>query len=327
MKIYLKIALALSGAISLVTLAASIFLLRSLLENGERYESAGTARFHLALFVPRDGGPFFEGIAEGAARAAAENDAALSIHYFGTDASALSFAPDLGANGVAVCPVSDSAAVRDRLDAIAAAGTPLVLVNRTIPAEQPRPFIGANNYDYGKKAGVLIAGAAREKGTLAVLYSDKAPSVFAERELFEMGLNGSLAGRLAGSISSWKTGLNPQDAEHIVYELVHSTPDLAAVVFTDEHDTVVGCQALIDLNLVGRITIVGAGSGDQITEYVRKGIIAGSVVIDPELLGAEAMRSLVELCASGYTSNSVDTGISVIDRENLARYRPGKDRP
>ena len=46
---------------------------------------------------------------------------------------------------------------------------------------------------------------------------------------------------------------------------MHGTPDLSGVIFTDEHDTVAGCQALIDLNLVGRISIVGAGSQKAIS--------------------------------------------------------------
>jgi len=333
-KVRIRVALAVTGVLSVLALSASLYLLLGLLSRGE--ETAGTeyARFHLALFVPSDGGAFFDRVAEGALAAAAESDAALSVHYLGADSAALEFAPFLGADGVAVCPSGDSPAERARLDAIAAAGIRLVLVNRAIPSEQPRAFVGANNYDWGKKAGALVEGALRREGTLAVIYSDKAPSVLAERELFEMGLNvafgeahGSRLGGVAEMpIAAWKTGLNPQDAEHIVYEIVHKTPDLAGVIFTDEHDTIAGCQALIDLNLVGKVSIVGAGADDAIAEYVRKGIVAGSVVVDPALIGAEAIRSLVELCASGYTSNSVDTSIAVLDRENTARPRTGGSR-
>lgn len=332
MKVRVKLALAVTGAFSIISLSASLLLLRSLLSQGEAVSE--TARFHLALFVPRDGGSFFEALAEGALNAAEENDASLSIHYLGADSSSLEFAPMLGADGIAVCPGGSGAAESSGLDSINEAGIPLVLVNRSVPAEQPRPFVGVNNYDWGKRAGSFVGGSLRRPGTLAVIYSDKAPSVLAERELFEMGLNGALSegrgSRLGGSaetpIAAWKTGLNPQDAEHIIYEIVHGTPNLAGVIFTDEHDTIAGCQALIDLNLVGRLSIVGAGSPDAIAEYVRKGIIAGSVVVDPAAIGQAAVISLVELCATGYTSNSVDTGISALDRESLARGRVTRTR-
>jgi len=331
-KFPVRIALAVTGALSVISLSASLMLLRGLLSQGDT--APGSARFHLALFVPRDGGSFFETLAEGALQAAAENDAALSIHYLGPDSLSLEFASLLGADGIAVCPGGSEVEERVGLESISAAGLPLVLINRSVPSDLPRPFVGVNNYDWGKRAGSFVESSLRRPGTLAVIYSDKAPSVLAERELFEMGLNQALgegrASRLGGSaetpIASWKTGLNPQDAEHIVYEIVHGTPDLSGVIFTDEHDTVAGCQALIDLNLVGRISIVGAGSQKAIEDYVRKGIMAGSVVVDPSVIGQTAINSLVELCATGYTSNSVDTGISVIERETLARSRVARTR-
>ncbi len=329
-----RLALALSGAVSLATFAVTAFQLRAPMP-GERIGGSGeAARYHLALFVPRDGGAFFESLAEGALQAAGEAGAALSVHYLGIDGSSLEFAPMLGADGIALCPISDTTALRARLDAVAASGLPLVLVNRAIPSEQPRTFVGTNNYDWGRKAGSLIAeelAIRGEQGTVAVVYSDKSPSVFAERELFEMGLRSALSAASpsmkGGRIEARYTALNPQDAEQVIYELVHATPDLSAVVFTDERDTVAGSQALIDLNLVGRVAVVGSGSGPAVAEYVRKGIVTGSVAADPRLIGAEAIRILAELSGSGYASSSVDTGLAVVSRENLTRFAAGRSQP
>ena len=99
------------------------------------------------------------------------------------------------------------------------------------------------------------------------------------------------------------------------------------MVFTDERDTVAGSQALIDLNLVGRVAVVGSGSGPAVAEYVRKGIVTGSVAADPRLIGAEAIRILAELSGSGYASSSVDTGLAVVSRENLTRFAAGRSQP
>ncbi len=76
-------------------------------------------------------------------------------------------------------------------------------------------------------------------------------------------------------------------------------------------------KLLIDMNLVGQVQIIGFGNDPVILENIRKGIIAGSIVINPERMGYEAVHSLIELCSSGYTSTSIDTGISIIDRNSL----------
>ena len=54
-----------------------------------------------------------------------------------------------------------------------------------------------------------------------------------------------------------------------------------------------------------------------ILEYIRKGILAGSIAVNPERIGYEAIRSLTELRTTGYTSTSVDTGVEIVDRDSL----------
>jgi ribose transport system substrate-binding protein len=63
--------------------------------------------------------------------------------------------------------------------------------------------------------------------------------------------------------------------------------------------------------------IIGFGDDPVIVDNIRKGIIVGSIVVNPERMGYEAVQSLVSLKSSGYTSTSIDTGITIIDRNTL----------
>jgi ribose transport system substrate-binding protein len=150
-----------------------------------------------------------------------------------------------------------------------------------------------------------------------VVYSDKVPGMYGERELIEMGIATALGGRLDGQIMTARTGLSPLDAEELLYRLFRVDQNINTIVFTDSNDTIAAAQTLIDMNLVGRIQVIGFGDDPVIQEHIRKGVIACSIVINPDKIGYEAVRSLVSIRTTGYTSNTIDTGITIIDGSSL----------
>jgi len=82
---------------------------------------------------------------------------------------------------------------------------------------------------------------------------------------------------------------------------------------------------LIDMNLVGRVQLVGFGSDPLIQGFIRKGIIAGSITVAPDRIGYSAIRALIDLKTGGYTSTSVDTGVAILDMDSLDEDNPDGD--
>ena len=321
MKAYIKAGLIVTGLLTLFSFGESVSLVRTLLQKVPPEEASHKNRYHYALYLPQNREALLSSLVEGAKEGAAKNDASLSVHTYDSSGTTLALASYTGVDGIIVCPDNDDQQMAVLLEKLRTDCIPLVLVNHIIPAEHPWPFVGTNNFDFGKKAAGQISSESRRSIKLAVIYSDKAPSIYAERELVEMGMKSVLGGSLSSPVSVQRTDMNPRDAEKIIYQLVRAQPELNVIVFTDEEDTLAGTQALIDLNLVGHVQIIGSGSDQAIQDYIRKGIIVASLVIDPRSIGNQAVTSLSELFRSGYTSNSVDTGIDVITRYNLARYR------
>ncbi len=316
-KIFIKVGLIITGILAVLSFLISVSLVRDLLRKVPLDNSTVSLKYHFALYLPSNQTYFFAGISEGAQKAARENNVALTVHPIDSQGTELRMASYTGVDGIVVCPNLDDDVTLKKLEKLRRDSIPLVLINHNIPADQPWPFIGTNNFDFGRKAGALVNLGGVPDVHLAVVYSEKNPAIFAERELVEMGISGVLGQKLGAPISSQKTDMNPRDAEKIVYELVRTQPALSTIVFTDTNDTLAGTQALIDLNLVGRVQIIGFGADEQIKAYIRKGIISASLVVNPELIGYQAIKSLVELCSSGFTSNSVDTGIDILTREKL----------
>jgi ribose transport system substrate-binding protein len=316
MRIFLRIGIACFGSLSLAAFLVSLFMARSLyLETPG--DTATPLNYHFSLYLPDTRNSFFTGIIQGAERAAGELNAAISVHSIDQVKNELEMASYTGVDGVIVCPYLEDSLARRQLDKLADRQIPVVIINHNIPNDQPSPFIGTNNFDVGRRIGAISLTINEGPVKLAMVYSDKAPGIYGERELVEMGIIATLGDRLEAPIMGLRTGLNPLDAEELLYRLFRTEPDINTIIFTDPNDTIAAAQTLIDLNLVGRVSIIGFGDDPAIQENIRKGIIACSIVMNPERIGYEAVRSLAALRLTGYTPTNIDTGIRIIDGNSL----------
>jgi ribose transport system substrate-binding protein len=311
MRFFIRAGLALTVSLALVSLVVSLTIVRGLLQRVPDEETDKPPKYQFALYVPNTQSDSFSAIVAGAQRAAALAQAALTVHTYGENPATVRFGAWLGVDGIVVCPDPD-ADLRDPLAQIRGDKVPVVLINSNVIGDQPWPFVGTNNFDYGRKVANLVLEKTRAPARLAVVYSAKNQALYAERELFEMGIHATAGDRIQLVAPGLKSDLNPRQAEQLVRQLVKRAPGVTVVVFTDADDTLAGTQALVDLNLVGQIAVVGAGTDARILGYVKKGIVAGTLVVNPGLMGAQAVRALVDLKTVGYTSNSVDTGIDVV---------------
>jgi ribose transport system substrate-binding protein len=316
MKFLLRAGLVSFGLLSLGAFLVSLFLVRGLYVHfpGEKQD---VLNYHFALYLPDNRNSFFTGILRGAKRAAEEVNAAISVHSIDPNTYELEMASYIGMDGAVVCPYLDDALARRQL--VKLGRIPTVLINHNVPHDQPWPFIGTNNFDVGRRIGMIAGTISEDPIHLVIVYSDKVPGMYGERELVEMGITAALQDRLSGPITELRTTLNPLDAEELLYRLFFTNPESNIIVFTDSNDTIAAAQTLIDMNLVGRVQIIGFGNDPGIEDNIRKGVIVASIVINPERIGYEAIRSLAALRTTGYTSTSIDTGIEIIDRASLNR--------
>ncbi len=312
----LRVGIFLFGALSIGAFSYSSFLVWDLVSQ-RADNSVAKPKYHFALYLPDNRDSFFEAIIQGAEKAATEAAAAISIHSIETSRNELELASYTGVDGVIVCPYLDDKTAKRQLDRLTDKKIPVVIINHYVPSDLPWPYIGTNHFEVGTKMGTFVSRLTGQNAELALVYSEKAPGIFAEKELVEMGITQALQGKDRVSIKAFKTNLNPFDAEAIMYGLLRASPQINTVIFTDSNDTIAAAQVLIDMNLVGRVQIIGFGDEPSIVEFIRKGIVAGSVAMNPEKIGYEAVRSLTSLTATGYTPASIDSGVAIIEAAGL----------
>jgi ribose transport system substrate-binding protein len=298
--------------IALLTLNIT-YMLGNPLVAGNKLSKA-PRRYQFSFFLPESDYSFFKELKNGAIDASQIMDCSISFHAVDMDPQSLEIARYTGTDGVAVYPYQQDDKMVSSLTRIYDAGIPVVQIEYQLLNEPKTVFIGTNSFDFGKAIGRLTFSSGEKNLRIALVYSDKNPGLMADGSLLEMGIK-SILGKRISALKTFRTSQNLLDAEKLTYELVKSQEEFNLLVFTDTNDTLVAVQAIIDMNLVGSVQIIGFGKDPMIESYVNKGVVLGSIVRDPYHIGFNAVQALAEIKKSGNTSAFVDTGISILERE------------
>ncbi|MBN1649105.1 MAG: substrate-binding domain-containing protein [Spirochaetales bacterium] len=275
-----------------------------------------TGRNHFAFFLPAVGYSFFQNLKQGALETAESLNCAISFFDIDSNPTSLEMAPYMGVNGVAVYIYKDDNNIRESMSRLVSAGIPVVQIENDVLTSPQSFFIGTNSFDSGKAIGRLASKLDNRSIRAVIIYSDKNPGFMSDANLLELGIKTILGDRLK-ALTPKRTSHNPLDAERLAYELIQQKADIDLVIFTDPNDTLVAVQALIDMNMVGQVQIIGFGEDKEIREYIDKGIILGSVARNPYQIGLNAVIALQEINENGFTSAYVDTGVSIIGSEDV----------
>lgn len=272
-----------------------------------------TPKFHVAIYLPETSHSFFDLMLKGAEDFCAEEDVALSVHELDENSSQLFAAPYTSADGTVIYSFSDTKDTADILDKIAETSTPLVLIDHAIPTNKPYTHIGVNNFELGCYIGEYLF---KEHALIypLIVYSEKSPGMYAERELIEMGLKSTASYKLEDSILCAVTSQNMLDAEEIVSSLLSTKPRTNIIIFTNEDDTLAYAKMLVEQNKVGTHRIIGFGSSDAVKDYLEKGVLDALISVDAYQLGYQALQSVFEICQNGYTSSYVNTGFDFLKK-------------
>ncbi|MDA3812142.1 MAG: substrate-binding domain-containing protein [Spirochaetaceae bacterium] len=267
--------------------------------------------YHYAFFLPASDYSFFKKLKEGALNATESMDCSISFHDIDADPMSFEMVPLTGVDGIGIYPYTKDARTIENLAKIANAGIPIIQIENEIIRDETTFFIGTNNFESGKAIGKLALKARKELLNVALVYSDKNPGLMSDGNLIELGLISTLGDRNT-NIQKEKTSLNPLDAERLTYDLIRQKPTIDVIILTDPNDTLVTVQAIIDMNMVGDVQVIGFGEDERIIEFINKGLIIGTIVRNPFRIGFSAVMALQEISTNGYTSAYVDTGISII---------------
>ncbi len=322
--------------------ARLINLVRKALSSGVLRDKASirTARFHLAVVIPDTNDSFFRAFLEGISHQASASEVAIQVFRYPSFSPAeaeryLEIALKAKLDGLIIYTSRDTdlEKIKAYQSELApplknipesflgrfrgmANGVVIISVGTDRPVSRPPNFIGSGSFGRGFEAGKRIVEQQGSSARIGLIVSStksdglKAPEALQNEPIYK-GVSAAIKAAPGASIvaaANVKPGI--LSGEEAVLEMLRFSPSINVLICSNSHDTVSAAQVIIDLNLVGKIMIVGSDETPEIKRYIEKGVVSFSIVRDSRRIGKEAIKAFSRL----------KEGLSVIEPAEAGFY-------
>jgi ribose transport system substrate-binding protein len=99
--------------------------------------------------------------------------------------------------------------------------------------------------------------------------------------------------------------------------IILAYPDLKGFFGANEGSAIGVLNAVVELNMVGELVVIGYDSGTQQIEAIREGIMAGAITQNPVGIGYKAVEAAVMALRGEELPEEIDTGFFYYDLDNI----------
>jgi len=201
-----------------------------------------------------------------------------------------------------------------------AAGIPVVLIDTDAPNSNRSAYVGTSNYDAGLEAGKVMANQMGGRARVGIVTGDP------EAE----NLNQRVAGfRKAVALDP---GIRIVDVQPGQSDLLLATtktramlrahPDINALFGVSAECAIAAGRVVEEDGLVGKITILGFDDLPETLDFIRRGVVFGTLVQGNARMGFLGIHLLFDLRKGKKPTNLVvDTGVTLVTRDNVDSFR------
>lgn len=229
-------------------------------------------------------------------------------------------------DGIIVCP-DGSDEVTQLINEATEAGIPVITVLNDDMETKRVSFVGINSYELGLVYGqqILERINGNTSDIRVLFHSSESNStndvVFNQ---IKMSINDKLAENRVNISPYYISDDNEFDSEEAIRDIFISQDNLPDIlVCMEEVDTECACQAIVDYNNVGKVTIIGSYSSEVILEAIHKDLAAVTVAMDTNKMGKQSVQALLEYQETGYVNNYYNVDLHIIGKENVQNYEQG----
>jgi len=233
-------------------------------------------------------------------------------------------------SGIMIAP-ADAKALKPGIDRAIDAGIPVITIDTDSPESKRYCYIGTENYQAGLEVGKRMAGLLNGRGKVGIS-NLKGQWNLEERE---RGVRDALA-KYPGIkvVQVVNDRADPQVAVTRNREMLTANPDINGVVGLNAASGPGIAQAVTEMKKEGKVKIVCFDRDEHMLEYIENGTIQASIAQKTHLMASLGLQLLYDLAndrirhlpdwraaAAPPLPRTIDTGIMIITRDNVAQFR------
>lgn len=224
-----------------------------------------------------------------------------------------------GVAGIVLAPLDDTALARP----VAAAmekKIPVVIFDSALKGVAGKDFVSlvaTDNTKGGAMGGAELGRLLEGKGKVVLLRYQVGSASTTEREAGFLDALGKNPG-ISLLVDNRYAGATAGEAKTAAMNILDKLKEANGVFCPNESSTFGMLLALRQNNLAGKVTFVGFDTSPALVEALKAGEIQALVAQDPTRMGREAVATLLAHLAGKAVPPSVDTGVRLVTRANLA---------
>src|SRR5690606_10428810 len=225
--------------------------------------------------------------------------------------AALSRQPD----AIAIAAL-DSRAVIPLLEQAHAAGIPVIGFDSGVDSDIPVTTAATDNVAAAALAADKMAELIGYEGEVAVIVHDQTSRTGIDRR-------DGFVNRIREAYPNIRIvdvqygGGDHLRSTDLAKAIIQAHPNLKGFFGANEGSAIGIINAVMELNMVGKIVVIGYDSGQLQIQAIRSGIMAGAITQNPIGIGYEAVRAAVAAIRGESLPEVIDTGFFWYDATNI----------
>lgn len=272
----------------------------------------------IAVIVKATDSDFWRRVKDGVNAAATEYN--VNVTFSGPDSeedyltqnSLIVSAVARGADALVISAI-DYERTADAVDAAAAAGVKIVMIDSGVDSDKPECFIGTDNPGAGRLSGESAMSLSGNP-VIGIVNCESASENLSEREKAFREYVREKGGKIVGEVS---VASDTESAKKGASELLSAHPEINVIVGFNEWTTLGIGYAIREKGLADKVSAVGFDNNLVSVGMLETGEMDVLLVQNPFAIGYLGVQSAVGLLLGGKVESLTSTATSVITRENM----------
>ncbi len=198
------------------------------------------------------------------------------------------------------------------------AGIPVVLVDADAPDSVRTSYIGTSNEAAGYQAGLAMAECLGGEGSIGIITGVIGSSNIDDRVT---GFERALAEYPDLEVATMEvSNVDLQVANEKAGAILTAYPEVKGLYGTTEPDIIGAAQVVEQRELEG-MCLVGFDDATQTIDYIKSGIIYGTIVQKPFMMGYMGVQVMLDILNGVAVDEIYDTGVTTVTLANVETYK------